>query len=201
MNILKVPDKIRDRLYQTVLGLFSERDFHQVNIREISRESGISIGTIYKYFSSKEDLLFSIIEEYLGQLNVLIRTHVQGIENPKEIFRKIFWITMDFYDRNPGVAITGFITVPTKTWMLRDTYRMDDVRDVLGEILARVKKSGGINPDLDERTLNSLYFMFCNRLVNIWYYHGMKGKLTELLSEYFEYFWRIIELPSGQTRK
>jgi len=201
MNILKVPDKIRDRLYQTVLGLFSERDFHQVNIREISRESGISIGTIYKYFSSKEDLLFSIIEEYLGQLNVLIRTHVQGIENPKEIFRKIFWITMDFYDRNPGVAITGFITVPTKTWMLRDTYRMDDVRDVLGEILARVKKSGGINPDLDERTLNSLYFMFCNRLVNIWYYHGMKGKLTELMSEYFEYFWRIIDLPSGQTRK
>lgn len=51
-----IPKKIKERLYPVVLQQFSMKDFHAVNIRDISKESGISTGTIYKYFLSKEDL-------------------------------------------------------------------------------------------------------------------------------------------------
>ena len=51
-----ITKKIKERLYPVVLRQFSMKDFHAVNVRDISKESGISTGTIYKYFPSKEDL-------------------------------------------------------------------------------------------------------------------------------------------------
>ncbi len=195
MNKKDIPEKIKERLYPQVLKLFSENDFHQVNIRDISKKSDISVGTLYKYFESKENLLFTAIEEYLSELRELMRTHISGIENPKEIFRKIFWVTMDFYDRNPGVAITAFITVPTKTWMQENAYRRDDLKEILSEVHGRLHAQGLIDPMLDLRALNSLYFMFTARHINVWYYHRMKWKLSDRIGDFFELFWKILDTP------
>ena len=61
---LKIPEKLKQRLYPSVLELFSDYDFHRVNVREISKRTGVSSGTIYKYFRSKEDLIITILDEY-----------------------------------------------------------------------------------------------------------------------------------------
>jgi AcrR family transcriptional regulator len=53
------PLKLKQRL-PVVLERFSKKDFHQVTLHEICRLSGISPGTIYQYYSSKENLTFSI---------------------------------------------------------------------------------------------------------------------------------------------
>jgi TetR/AcrR family transcriptional regulator, fatty acid metabolism regulator protein len=47
MHDFLVPDKVKARLYPVVLDLFSSQDFHKVNIREISRRSGLSTSTLY----------------------------------------------------------------------------------------------------------------------------------------------------------
>jgi AcrR family transcriptional regulator len=117
-----LPAKVKERLYPAVLDLFSQHDFHQVNLREIYRRSGISPSTIYKYFPSKEALLFAILDEKITEVGRLAEIHIKGIESTREIFRKIFWVTLDFYDQNPGVAITAFITVPMRTWMREQSY-------------------------------------------------------------------------------
>ena len=67
-NHLPIPEKLKARLYPRVLELFSQKDAYQVSISSISKSSGVSSGTLYKYFGSKEDLLFTIIEEKLAEL-------------------------------------------------------------------------------------------------------------------------------------
>lgn len=44
-------------------GLFARKGYHATSISDIRRESGLSTGTIYNYFSSKEDIVTSIIDE------------------------------------------------------------------------------------------------------------------------------------------
>ncbi|MCP4720964.1 MAG: helix-turn-helix transcriptional regulator, partial [Desulfobacteraceae bacterium] len=88
-----MPEKLKARLFPVVLDLFSNHDFHGVNIREISRQSGISSGTIYKYFSSKEQLIFAILEEKISQIGQTTERHIAGMDSIKEIFRKVFWVT------------------------------------------------------------------------------------------------------------
>ena len=193
MITMNIPDKIRDRLFPTVLELFSERDFHRVNLREISRRSGASTGTIYKYFSSKEELLFTILDEKIGEISRLIREHIAGIESTQEVFRKAFYVVMDYYDRNPGVAITAFITVPMRTWMEEESYRREEEISLLHEVMEKARLRGDFDTSVKNRQVSDLFYMFCYRHIHSWYYHGMKWSLADKISDFFDLFWRIVQ--------
>ncbi len=188
----QLSDKLKHRLYPVVLELFSQNDFHRVQIREICRLSGLSPSTIYRYFSSKEDLLFTILDEKICEIAELCRTHIQGMESVREIFRKVFWVTLDYYDRNPGVAITAFITVPMRTWMREESYARNDVLKELGELIENGKERGDIDPQLNPGHIRDLYYMYCHRQIQLWYFHGMKWHLVDTISRFFNLFWKTV---------
>ncbi len=196
----EIPRRLKDRLYPVVLDLFSKNDFYQVNLREISRESGLSTSTIYRYFSSKEELLFTILNEKLSEIRELVRVHIQGLDSTREILRKILWVTMDFYDRNPGVAITSFITVPMRTWMREESFIREDERRVLVDIVTAARKRRDIDLSLEVREIFDVYYMICYRAIYTWYYHGMRWKLVDTIPGYFDRIWRMLAPPEGQDR-
>jgi len=53
----------RKRLVQTALRLFASRGYHHTSIADIIRESGCTRGSLYYYFSSKEELGYAAIDE------------------------------------------------------------------------------------------------------------------------------------------
>lgn len=186
----QIPAKQKERLYPAVLELFSGSDFHQVNMRTVSRVSGVSIGTIYRYFSSKEDLLFSILNEHLSELVELMYLHVKGMKSFKEIFRKLLWVTMDFYDNRPGLAITAFITVPTRTWMQDEGFKVH--KKIMEETLNAALRRNEVDPAIDIRRLQDIYLMICYRCIHTWYYFGRKWKLVDAIDSDFEIFWKML---------
>jgi AcrR family transcriptional regulator len=187
-----MPLKLKERLYHVVLRQFSRKDFHAVNIREISKESGISTGTIYKYFSSKEDLLFSIVDEKLLDLATLLRMHLAGTEDIREMFRKLFWVTMNFFDENPDLAITAFITVPMKSFMANKSYKRETEIDILNEIVEKAKQKGAVISDIENHYFADLYIMIMQRHIQNWYVHGMKWKLADTINNFFDFFWKVV---------
>ena len=46
----------RQEILQAALKLFSEKGFHNVSMHEIATASEFAVGTLYKFFSNKEDL-------------------------------------------------------------------------------------------------------------------------------------------------
>jgi AcrR family transcriptional regulator len=192
-----IPEKLKDRLYPVVLRQFSMKDFHAVNIRDISKESGISTGTIYKYFSSKEDILFSIIDEKLRDLASLLRMHLAGTEDIREMFRKMFWVTMNFFDNNPELAITAYITVPLKSFMANKIYRRETEMDIWNGIIEKAKKKGAVISDIENHYFVDLYVMIVTRHIQNWYVYGMKWKLAENIGNFFNFFWKVVA-PLGE---
>src|SRR3546814_4572339 len=91
----------KERIEQAVLDVFSEREFHRVGLIEIARAANVSLQTIYKYYGSKEALLFSSLDIWLGKLALRMIDHLQGIEDYKERLRKVFWVKLDFYEKKP----------------------------------------------------------------------------------------------------
>jgi AcrR family transcriptional regulator len=197
-QLLHMPDKLKERLHPAVLDLFSQKDFHQVQIREICKRSGLSPSTIYKYFASKEDLLFTLLDESIREIASLARIHLQGLESSREIFRKIFWVSMDYYDRNPGVAITAFITVPMRTWMKESSYGKNDFLAVAAELIQQGLKRNEIDRRVQPEQIRDLYYMYCHRQIQLWYYHGMKWKLVETIPRFFGLFWKTIAAPEDK---
>jgi AcrR family transcriptional regulator len=187
-----IPEKLKERLYPVVLRQFSMKDFHAVNIRDISKESGISSGTIYKYYFSKEDILFSIIDEKLCDLASLLRMHIAGTEDIREMFRKMFWVTMNFFDNNPDLAITAFITVPLKSFMASKSYKRETEIDILNEIIEKAKKKDAVMSDIENNYFVDLYIMITHRHIQNWYVHGMKWKLADTINNFFDFFWKVV---------
>lgn len=44
------------------VALFKQKGFHRTTTREIAREAGFSIGTLYEYIRTKEDILFLVCD-------------------------------------------------------------------------------------------------------------------------------------------
>src|SRR5262245_62302229 len=70
--------RTRQLLSDTARRLFSERGFEQVSVAEIAREAEVSEQTVFNYFPSKEDLVYSGLETFQNQLLAAIRERPQG---------------------------------------------------------------------------------------------------------------------------
>ena len=187
-----MPAKMKNRLYPVVLELFSSRDFHQVTMRDICGLSGVSPSTIYQYHASKEKLVFAILDEKISEIAPLVRVHVQGLESTEEIFRKIFWVTMDYYDRNPGVAITAFITVPMRSWMREDAYTRNDAYRIIEELATHGWKRNELDPEVTPEQMLDLYYMYCHRQIHLWYHRGRREALVQTIPRFFRLFWKTV---------
>jgi TetR/AcrR family transcriptional repressor of nem operon len=60
---MSCPQDCRQRIVQTALNLFASRGYYHTSIADILRESGCKRGTLYYYFSSKEELGYAAIDE------------------------------------------------------------------------------------------------------------------------------------------
>lgn len=57
---------------EKALELFSARGFGQVSMRELSTHIGLSPGSLYYHFPSKQHLLFDLIEELYEELTLAL---------------------------------------------------------------------------------------------------------------------------------
>ncbi|RKQ31550.1 TetR/AcrR family transcriptional regulator [Oceanobacillus halophilus] len=58
----------RDQMIKGAITLFKEKGFHRTTTREIAKASGFSIGTLYEYIRTKEDILFLTCDAIYDQV-------------------------------------------------------------------------------------------------------------------------------------
>ncbi len=59
----------REQMIQGAVKLFKEKGFHRTTTREIAKEAGFSIGTLYEYIRTKEDVLFLVCDSIYNEVN------------------------------------------------------------------------------------------------------------------------------------
>jgi AcrR family transcriptional regulator len=62
----------RERLLQTAFQLFHEQGYHATGVATILREAGVNAGSMYHFFSSKDDLLLKVLEFALDYLEPMV---------------------------------------------------------------------------------------------------------------------------------
>lgn len=63
----KKDDSLRQILLDTARLLADEEGIEKLNIRSIARRAGVASGTVYNYFSSKDEILLALTKEYWQQ--------------------------------------------------------------------------------------------------------------------------------------
>ena len=65
-NKLDLKNKKKDDIVTAAAHVFSQRGYSGTSVAEIALQAGIGKGTVYEYFSSKEDLFFAVFEWYFS---------------------------------------------------------------------------------------------------------------------------------------
>ena len=192
---VKLKPAIKSKLGPVVLEVFSQGDFHQVNMRDIAKKAGVGYATIYRHFKSKEQLLFWFVDFWLSELIERIIDHLRGMEEINEKIRKIVWLQLDFYNRNPDVGRIILMTVPLKTWMQDKTYRQERMIKLMTEVLNEGQEKKILDPQLPTPILLDVLLGLTGRTFTMWIHRGMEGKLTDQAGVLFELIWRAIVNP------
>jgi len=83
-------------ILEVAMKLFSKKGYHATSIQEIAEKSGIAKGSVYNYFSSKEDLLFSILKYYHDILfEKIVHLDKDPSLPPREMFVKQIQIQLE----------------------------------------------------------------------------------------------------------
>ncbi len=67
---------IKNKIRDAALEEFLIAGYTQSSMRNIALQAGITVGNIYSYFSSKDDLFDSILQETVDQLQEMIRMEI-----------------------------------------------------------------------------------------------------------------------------
>jgi AcrR family transcriptional regulator len=81
----------RSRLRELALQLFAEQGYENTSLREIAERLGVTKAALYYYFKSKEDIVRSLVEDYVAELDELIawaRTQPRTAEVRAEIISR-----------------------------------------------------------------------------------------------------------------
>jgi AcrR family transcriptional regulator len=62
----------REQIRSVALEMFAERGYAGTSLREIAERLGVTKAAVYYHFSTKEDILASLLEDFLVQLDELI---------------------------------------------------------------------------------------------------------------------------------
>ncbi len=85
----------RHQIISGAVNLFKEKGFHRATTREIAKAAGFSIGTLYEYIRTKEDVLYLLcdyIYDKVKQQLAEITSDTGTVEELKEAIKQYFYL-------------------------------------------------------------------------------------------------------------
>lgn len=76
-----------EQIFRAASRIFISRGYHAATVREIAQEAGLSLGSLYSYIRTKEDILFLVFQRLTNTLREEIRRAIAGIDDPAEQMR------------------------------------------------------------------------------------------------------------------
>ncbi|MDQ5926691.1 MAG: hypothetical protein RJA63_3364 [Pseudomonadota bacterium] len=180
------------RIEDAVLNLFSQRDFHEVSLMDVARTARVSLQTIYKYFGSKEVLVYAMLDVMLGRLAERMLDHLQGIDDVRERLRKTCWVTLDYMDKHPAVILLLFTAVPVSRHSQIAIYESPELMGAFRGVLKDGQARGVLNHRVSSKILLDVFMGIIGRVILMHVVRGERRPLIEQFDELFCIVWRAM---------
>ncbi|MEH7011196.1 TetR/AcrR family transcriptional regulator [Neobacillus niacini] len=74
----------RDQMIKGAVSLFKEKGFHRTTTREIAKAAGFSIGTLYEYIRTKEDVLYLVCDSIYDNVSERLQQDLEDKQGTLE---------------------------------------------------------------------------------------------------------------------
>lgn len=101
-------ERIRTKLIAAGKRLLNRAGVRLLVVDDVAREAGISKGSFYSFYPSREDFILSVFEAWEAEYrDALIRKVTEGTGEARERIERFFLGAFEILDREPGLAHLG----------------------------------------------------------------------------------------------
>ncbi|HXQ20510.1 MAG TPA: TetR/AcrR family transcriptional regulator [Candidatus Acidoferrales bacterium] len=178
-------DVYRQHILAAAERVFAEHGFETAKVQDISKVVGLSMGTIYAVFPSKEDLFRALLDARGRELLGLARDVVARQAPPLETVRALSAAYIDYFVAHPEFLRmhlregTSWVLTPSaggngRAELWRDAHALQ--ADIFRRGIAQ-----GVFVDEDPGFLAKLYSAMDQVVLSDWVTSGMKASRDELV--------------------
>jgi AcrR family transcriptional regulator len=192
--------RTRERIFETALMLFGEQGYEQTTMRDVAKAADCSLGLAYRYFESKEDIVFTLYERLAAEQAVQARNmppaplwqrfdramsaKLAGLQPYRDTFGALFWAALNPRSR---VAVLGSGT--------------SQIRKSVGDVFAAVVLGSTDAPrQAQAKQLASVLYSVHLGVILFWLYDPTPGQrathqLLALIRDLLKPARRILRIP------
>lgn len=182
-------------ILEGALQVFGEKGFEAATISAIAASARVSEATLYEYFGSKEDILFSIAEFYTRRESERMAQIAPYIRDPREKIRAFIQVYLEFYERNPLYTSVALLTLKgSRSFVQSRAYEV--VREAMRPVVEFVQEGveqGVFRADADPQLVRNMVLGFIEHLTIQWLLLGRPERIAAHSTPIFEMVMRAIE--------
>jgi AcrR family transcriptional regulator len=135
-QIARLRAERKAQILQAANSVFSRQGFHAANVSDIAAEAGVSQGTVYHYFVSKEELFMAVFEAWeTGNLNREVQAAMDASSSTSERLRYLARAVGEYMAQTEEIFPAS---VEFWSHIHRDAAIREGIRRVFAELRATV---------------------------------------------------------------
>lgn len=160
----------RERILLAAERIFARHGFFAAKVSDVAKEAGVADGTIYLYFKSKDELLISLFERRMQQVNTLLRDAVGDVREPLEQLRAFIRTYLQLIHDEPTAAevLTIELRQSSKFMKEYENPQFADFLRLLGGIIATAQERGDLDPAIPAHVAARMIFGMLDELALAW---------------------------------
>jgi len=139
----------RMEIVKAAVDLFVRNGFHKTTVREIAQRFGMSVGTLYEYIRTKEDILFLVCDYIHTSVGMRVRPSLKLTSDNTESLRRAIKIYFEIVDEMQDYII--FLYQETKS-LSKEARKYifnaeDEMTQIFEGIILKGNKEGSFSVD------------------------------------------------------
>lgn len=161
-----LPKEKRERILRVITEEFANNGFQNTSISQIAKKSDISVGSLYKYFESKEEMFSLVVKEGLDELKSVLEALSESNADIAFKAEKIIRTLIAFSRERPEL-IKLYCALTTDGGLKQLAEFSQAIEALSSEIyikeIERAQSTGDVRSDVDPRffafLLDSVFMM------------------------------------------
>jgi AcrR family transcriptional regulator len=147
-------ERRRRQIADAAARLFVAKGFHKTTTRQIARAADISIGSLYEYFTTKEDILYIVCDFIHTEMERGVATAMADASGGRDALAKVIREYFMVCHRMSDFILMIYQETQSlpRQWQQRVLENELRITGLLVGVLARLSQSGEL-PHLDERSI------------------------------------------------
>ena len=185
----------RNKIFASALSLFNEKGIDGTSTREITQKAGIAEGTLYRHFTSKDELAWCLFEHHYRN----IAQTLSEAKNQSRDFRETVEFTVHAFCSLVDYAPAAFQYCMLSQHNFLDRVAADDGNPVIvirSIIVDAIRE--GLIPEGDPNLLTSMALGIVMQPATFLLYGRLKGPFENHAKECAEAVWLILSARTGE---